>query len=206
MIRYILVIVVFILLSCPYSVLAQINPVPNVTNWKVVNVSRIELRISDCASVYIGLETEYNNPANLKSFVRIVSRYIPVPIYKCRKDNKKLLSETATTLYVQKEEQDLLSERSKQSDPFLYIQWQTTEDSRTGRDRLVGDVILGIMPADGSWVITKNEKVTVEFMTENIGNGKPHNIFSGNESRIGNTYHIIRVDRNDIIQLLGGGQ
>lgn len=202
MIRYILAIIGFILFSCPYSLMAQTNPVPDITGWKIINMSRIELRISGCASVYLGFETEYGNPTNESDFVRVVSRHIPVPISKCKKYNQRLLSETVATTYNQKEEQDLLTERSKQSDPFLYIQWQTAEDSRTGGDVLTGDVSVWFMPADGNWIITKNEKIAREFLTENIGNGKPHNIFSGVESRIGDKYHLIRVSRDYIIQLL----
>ena len=128
--RYLSVIIGFILFSCPYFVAAQ-TLVPDISNWKVVNISRIELRVSDCASVYIGLEADYSNPSNQRDFIRVVSRHIPLPIYQCREYNERLASETATTLYVQKEEQDLLTERSKRADPFLYVQWQTAEDSRT---------------------------------------------------------------------------
>ena len=189
------------------SLAATGPPVPDVSNWNVVSTSRIELRVSDCASVYIGLEVEYNNPANEKEFVRVVSRHISVPISKCRSYNKQLFSETVLTLYGQKEEEDLLFERSKQSDPFLYIEWQTAEDSRTGRDILTGDVSIWFMSAegllaDGNWFFFKNEKIEVEFLTENVGNGEPHNIFSGTKYIIGNIYHIIRVNRSDIVQLL----
>ncbi|MDP3792341.1 MAG: hypothetical protein Q8Q89_01290 [bacterium] len=186
----------------PLVVSVSNPPVPDISNWNIVSTSRIELRVSDCASVYIGLEVEYKNPTNERDFVRVVSRHIPVPISKCRSYNKQLFSETVLTLYDQKEEEDLFSERSKQIDPFLYIQWQIAENPQTGGDMLAGDVSIWFMPADGNWIITKNEKAVVEFMTANVGNGKPHNIFSGIECRIGDAYHIMRVNRDDIIQLL----
>lgn len=193
-------------------VLNQLNElkpsIPNISNWNLINISRIELRISDCASIYIGMEAEYNNPSNSRDFVRVVSRHISLPISKCRNYNKLLLSETVARLYAQKEEQDLLAERSKKSDPLLYIQWQTVENLLTGRDTLTGDVNIWFMPAkgllpNGSWLFFKNEKIKVEFLTENVGNGEPHNVFSGRRYGVGDYQHIIRVNRNDIVQLLG---
>src|SRR3989344_4045146 len=204
--RYMAVIFGFSLLFWSHSVMAQTNPVPDVTNWKVVNTSRIELRISDCASIYLGLETEYSNPTVPGDFVRIVSRHIPVTVSKCRDFNERLASETVAEEYSRQEEQDLLNERTKQSDPFLYLEWKTDKDPVTGHDRLSSDVLLGIMAPDGNWLVTKNEKALVEFMTENVGNGKTRNIFSGAEFRVGGIYHILRANRSDIIRLLEGGR
>lgn len=208
--KKVVAIIVFVFLfSCPCISLADASPPvvsasnpPDISKWNIIGMSRIELRVSDCASVYLGLETDYNDPNNLINFVRVISRHIPLPISRCKDYNKLLLSETAIMLYAQKEEVDLLSERSRQSDPFLYIQWQTTKVPRTGRSELSGDVNIWFLSASGSWLSTKNERVEVEFLTEDVSNGKSHNIFSGRKYGVGGYYHILRVSRSDIVKLL----
>jgi hypothetical protein len=116
------------------------------------------------------------------------------------------LSEAVTALYAQKEEDELLNNRSKEIDHFLHLHWRTKKDFSNSRDILDGDVSIWFLPADGNQRFVKNEPVAVQFLTENIGNGKPHNVFSGMESRIGDSYHILRVDRSDIIKLLEEGK
>lgn len=187
------------------QLLSNVNPpIPDFNGWKVVSLSRIELRISDCAVVYLGVEVEYNNPNDPREFIRVSSRHIPVPISKCKKYNERLLSQTVVTDYNQKEEDDLLGQRSKEIDHFLFLHWRTKKDSRNGRNVLDGDVDIWFMLANGHWLFHKNEEIAVEFLTENIGNGKTRNIFSGMESRIGDAYHLLRVSRNDILRLLEG--
>ena len=185
---------------------AQTRLVPDVSGWNITNMSRVELRISDYVSVYIGFETEYSNPGDPREFVRVVSRHISLPIIKHKPHNQRLLSETSTALILQKEEQDLLKERSKQADNILYVHWRTMKDIRTGLDMSEGDVTIWLMMPNGEWAFVQNEKVEVEFLTENIGNGKPHNVFSGRKYRVGNFYHIMRADRKDIIKSLEGGK
>ena len=191
----------------PYSVSAAISlPTPNVRDWKVVSVSRIELRISDDAVVYLGLEMTYNNPKDIGEFVKVFSRHIPLPVAKPKPTDDHSFNETAGLLYAQKAVQDILDERSKQADPFLYIQWRTEEDPRTLGNILSGDMNIWFMPADGEWVLIKNQEVAFEFLTENIVNGESHNVFSGMEYRLGSSYHILKVSRDDIVQLLEGGK
>jgi len=43
-------------------------------------------------------------------------------------------------------------------------------------------------------------------MTENVGNGKPRNVFVGVRYRIGDVYHILKVDRRDVANLMNGGR
>lgn len=176
--------------------------IPDISGWTVVNISRIELRISDNTVAYIGLEIEYNNPANPREFIQVTRRHIPLILSKPKQSNRRLLSEMADVFYNQKEEQDRLNESSDKSDPIVYVRWQTRRNSYTGRDALNGDVDIWFMPPDGNWRFVKNEKKAVEFLTENVGNGKLRNVFSGMKYQVGDVYHMLRAARSDIIRVL----
>jgi len=57
----------------------------------------------------------------------------------------------------------------------------------------------------GECLTARNERVGVQFMTENVGNGKPRNVFVGVKYQVGDIYHILKVDRRDLVQLMGEG-
>lgn len=190
----------------PLVVSVSNPPIPDISSWTVVNMLRIDFRISDNVPAYIGLEIEYNNPADPREFVQVIRRHIPLILSKPKRSDRRLLSEMADVFYNQREEQDRLKENSDKSDPVAYIRWQIRKDPNTGRDALDGDVDIWFMPPDGDWRFVKNEKKVVEFLTENVGNGKPHNIFSGIKYQIGDVYHMLKVARSDILRVLEGGE
>lgn len=208
--KSILVAIAFVVISfCPYlaranSTLQNLSPPPDITGWKVVNISRVILQISDTPIAYVGLEIEYSNPTNPKEFIRVIRRHIPLILSKSKNQNGRLLSEAAITLYNQKEEQDRLNEVTNKSDPIVYVRWRTKNNPRTGTDMQDGDFDVWFLSPKGDWTFIKNQKVETEFMTENVGNGEPHNIFSLMKYQVGNIYHIIRVDRNDLLKLFQG--
>jgi hypothetical protein len=206
--RFLLAFFFFSTIFYPCLALCQTNPVipPNFSSWNTINTSRIELRVSDCASVYLGTETDYMNPDDPMEFARVISRHIAVPINKCKEHNKKSVVAVSTSLYTQKVEQDLLTERSSKNDSFLFVRWRVEYNSRTEHDdKPSGDVDIWFRPSDGNWIFRKNIKVEVESLTENIGDAKSNNVFSGVMYRIGGLYHIVRVSRDNIIDLIKKG-
>ncbi len=218
--RFITLTVVFFSLCCPYwaradtaqsvagqnqLVVSQSNPsTPDISGWVIFNVSRTALNISDLTVAYLGLEVTYINPVNPREFIRVTYRHIPLVISKQNKPNVRLLAEMATVFYTKKEEQDRLLEISKKSDPLIYTRWQTKDNPRTGQDMLDGDFDVWFLSPRGDWKFFKNQEVETEFMTENVGNGKPHNVFSGMKYQVGDIYHIVRIDRNDLLKLFQG--
>lgn len=200
---------------CPYmaradTALVQSAPEvplpPNVDGWNVINMSRIALIISDTAVAYLGFETEYNNPDDLSESVKVIRRHIPLIISKNKKVESRMLSETIITLFIKGEEDERLKKISAEADAILYIHWRTARNPLTGRqNKLDGDINIWFLPADGNWIFVKNESVKTEFMTENINSDKPdkkpYNIFSGMKYQVGDTYHIVRLDRSILVAL-----
>lgn len=208
--KSIFIAIVFLVISfCPYlaranSTLQNPSLPPDITSWNVVNISRTVLQVSDVTVAYVGLEVKYSNPTNPKEFIIVIRRHIPLIVSKSKNQNGRSLGEAVIVFYNQKEEQDRLAEVSKKSDPIIYTRWRTKKNPHTGHDMLDGDFEVWFLSPEGDWVFIKNQEVETEFMTENVGNGKPHNVFSGMKYQVGNMYHIIRVDRNDLLKLFVG--
>lgn len=206
--KKIFVAIVFTAISFyPYLARADTHPpVPDISGWNVVSISRIALNVSDTTVAYLGLEVEYSNPSNPREFVRVTQRHIPLIISKQNKPSVRLLSEMAAVFYTKKEEQGRLLEIAKKSDSIIYTQWRIKENIRTGHDMLDGDFDVWFLSSKGDWAFVKNQEIKIEFMTENVGNGKPHNVFSGMKYQVGSIYHIVRIDRNDLVKLFEGGK
>ena len=183
------------------------NPVPDISGWETVSASRIDFRLSDNAAVYLGLAVEYadyRNPLSRGEFIRVVSRHVPFIPVRQTNPNERSFFETNTASYVQKEERDGLSELDKKTDPILYVRWRTNKEPRTGKDMRGGDVDIWFLKQNGECLIAQNEEVGTQFLTENVGNGKPHNVFVGVKYRVGKAYHILKVNRADVVQLTEG--
>lgn len=204
----------FVFCFCPYFARADTNTfpancsptAPDISGWEVVQPSRTEFRISDRAIAYLGLAveyTDYKNPLNSGEFVRVISRHIPL-IPEQKEINERVILDVATTLYNQKEEQERLDKLEKESDSILFMRWRTQEDPLMGRGQRDGDVDLWFLKSSGECLVAKNEKVAIQFLTENVDNGKPRNIFVGVKYQIGDVYHILKVDRRDVLLLMNG--
>lgn len=198
---------------CPYLARADtpfpsnctISPVPDISGWEVVSKSRTEFRLSGTAMAYLGLDieyAEYRDP-NSSEFVRVISRHIPL-IPEQKRINERVIFDAATALYARKEEQDRLNQLDENTDPILYIRWRTKTNLRTGKDERDRDVDLWLLKPSGECFVAKNEKVGVQFLTENVSNGKPHNVFVGVKYQVGDVYHILKVDRRDVLLLTNG--
>lgn len=202
-------------------------PIPNITGWVIVNdESHIDLQVSDRVIAYLGIRAKYQNPDDSREFVRLISRYNPVVFGKPKKPNERLLNEKAIQSYSERDRLDYLNKLAKETDPIIYIRWRTKEDSRTGRDLQDGDAEVWLLSADGNWFYKKIkpasheptrpelaewvELVDVEFLTENSGNGEsPISAgiaYSIKSSQFGEISHIVRINRNDLMQLLEGGE
>ncbi len=179
-------------------------PVPDISGWEVTQQSRIAFRLSDQTVAYLGLDVEqriYRNPDSGES-MQVFNRHIPFIPSRPKQTNERLISEVATALYVQKDEEDRLVELHKKIDPFLYVYWRVQKNPRNGNDMLDGDVNIWFMPSSGECHFAQNKPIGIQFMSENIGNGKSHNVFVGVKYQIGGVYHILKVDRRDVANLM----
>lgn len=187
--------------SHPLAVSEPNPPIPDVSGWTVVQKPRIKMRISKNVVVYLGLDVEYRNPADSKEFTRVISRHTPMIFGEYKQRNARLFREAVAALYTKKEEQDRLSKLDGEVDPVLYIQWRTKTNPRTGKDMQDGDASIWCLDSNGKWLFIQNERLVIQFLSENVGNGKLRNILAGRKYQIGDVSHIFKVDRNDLVRL-----
>lgn len=169
----------------PFPLNCSIPP-PDISGWEVISQSRTEFRISDTAVAYLGLAveyTDYKDPLTDGEFVRIFSRHIPL-ILEQKDLSDRVILDVATRIYTQKEEQDRLNELGKEADLFLVVRWKTKENSRTGEDNARdGAADVWFLDSNEECLVTQlidpGDKIGIEFLTENVGNGKPRNVFVG---------------------------
>jgi len=181
--------------------------VPDISEWEVSQTSRIGFRLSGETVSYLGVDIEhttYHNPDS-GEFMKVFNRHIPLILSSPKQTNERVISDVATAIYVQKDEEDRFDEIGKKMDPFLYVYWLVRENPRNGNDMLDSDVDIWFMPPDGSCRFFQNEPIKVRFLTENIGNGKARNVLVGVQYQIGGVYHILKVDRRDVVHLMEGG-
>lgn len=180
------------------------NPVPSVSGWEVVGKQRIEFRLSDETVAYLGLDIEYfvfRNPDSGES-MQVISRHRPRIFARPKLEDNRRFAQVAASLYADKDEQEMFVELEKELDPILYIYWRTGKNQVTGKNAKDGDANIWFMPSDGSCLFTQNKKIGVQFLSENVGNGKLRNIFVGVKYQIGDVYHILKVNRRDVLTLM----
>src|SRR3989338_7947436 len=179
-------------------------PVPDITGWEITRQSRIEFRLSDQTVAYLGLDIErstYRNPDS-GEFMQVIRRHTPATFAQPKQENDRLLGEMVEVFYAEKDMKDLLDALEKKTDSFLYVYWRIRTNPRNGNDVLDGDVNIWFMPPGGECRFVQNEPIGVQFMTEHIGNGKPRNVFVGVKYQVGDVYHILKVDRRDVANLM----
>ncbi|MBI4160721.1 MAG: hypothetical protein HY506_02325 [Candidatus Yanofskybacteria bacterium] len=201
--------VALIVFFCPYLARADTPSVPDISSWVNISTLRIKFRISESAVIYLGLEASYYNPSNHREFVKVVSRHVPMVFVQPKIQNDRLFSEVSTSLYAGKEQKDRLEQLDKQTDPILYVQWRTANDSLDGRGVREGDVnIWFLRPDEPNGVLSffQNEKVAFQFLTENVGDGVPRNVLAGRKYQVDSIYHILKAERRDLIRGMERGK
>ena len=168
--------------------------IPDINGWKTGRKSRIEFRLSNETVAYLGSDIEYLNPFNPGEVLRVVSRHVPGVFFAKKSTNDRLFREVVTSLYSAKDREEFFKTVDKKIDPILYAHWRTVKNPRTGEEMLAGDVDIWFLKSDGECLVAKNEKIKTQFLSENVGNGKPRNILSGAKYQIGDAYHILEVD------------
>jgi len=204
--------------------------VPDVSNWTVISVSQIEIRLSENAVAYFGFNIEYQNSTDQKEFVRVLRRHVPLIFFTNKQDDDRLTSEMVITQYVRKEEKEYLRQLFDKSDPFIYFRWKTKEDSQTSRDILDSDIDVWFLRPNGKWLFSQNKQVAAQLLSENLrntysrsltpsgrvvldndrtalsGSSKPRNVFVGLKYQLGDIYHILKIDHHNVANLVEGGR
>lgn len=191
----------FVIVFSPYLARADTPPVPDISGWVNISTSRIEVRMSESKIAYLGLEAVYYNPSNHREFIKVISRHVPIVFVKPKVENNRLFNEVAMSLYANKEEKDRLEELARKTDHILYIHWRIRDDSLDGRGMREGDVDIWLLGPDGVYRFFQNERVAIQFLTENVGNGAQRNVLAGRKYQVSDTYQLLKVARQDLVRV-----
>ncbi|MBI2674547.1 MAG: hypothetical protein HYX22_02320 [Candidatus Yanofskybacteria bacterium] len=194
-------------LSKPFPANCSV-PIPDMSNWPIIRKTRVEFRISDETPAYLGAAIEYKNyrgSADFGEFIQMFGRHTPF-IPQRQKPDEQSFFQTAAFLYAQQEEETTLRQLDKQIDPILYIRWRVKTDQRVNGDKLDADVDVWFLQSNGRCLFAQNEKISIQLLTESMGDGESRNVFAGVRYKIDDLSHILKADRRDIANLMNGGR
>jgi hypothetical protein len=173
---------------------------PDISGWELIQELRSEFRVSRFIASYLGLVETYRNPMDDKEFVRVTSRHIPFVPQRQKLDRRSFFG-TAAILLAERDQEDRFDELDDEADAIIYERWRTRENPRTGKDGREGNLDIWFLRSNGECVIAQNERVSVQFLTERVGDVNSDNIFIGIKYSIGDAYHIVRVNRRILLSL-----
>jgi hypothetical protein len=179
---------VFLLLFLAIPISGETNSdspgIPCLDDWTVINRTIINVEASSSVTVYLGFEIEYQNPNNPKEFVRVVRRIVPlvsVRYIKKTSDSQKDLD--VSSFFVKKEEYDMVE-----------------KDLRTGTYIQLGNSEIWILNSDSDcWYFSRNEKVSVKFLSAYIPGVKRNAAIIGREYSVDKDhYQILSIGPNEL--------
>ena len=197
-----------VLISAPLT-RAQLPPLPGVDDGWTVEKSIIDVKISDSAVAYLGFELTYQNPNDPYEFIMVVMRSIPSVIVKSNTTDSRSLRQASIANYTKKDEQDTLRVMfQERSDPIIYIKWRVKNDANhEGIMVQDGEAMVWFQNYTGEWIVDDTgKKISVEFITELITNGKDKNISVGRKYSLDDVFQMMKVDRSYLEAILGKGE
>lgn len=181
---------------------------PNVDDWRVVNVSVLDVRLSDLTVVYLGFQVQFQNPVETDEFILVTNRFRPLIFAKSDPRDDRKFQKAIVNFYTQKERQDILEKRYQEADAIIYQRWRVTVDQSTNQLVKNGDVDVWFLTSDGNWKLIKNEKVDIEPVSILRSKDFKQGILAGIRYSVGDSFQIIRAEPVFLIAALkkGDGQ
>ncbi len=178
------------------------NSPPNLEGWKLVESHETNLEAKVQAgglvyTAYFGYVEDYQGPGTPGEFVRVIKRYVPVILVVEDDQQKQTLQTEVVSNYSRKASQDVLSKVHTKADAVGYTRWHVTKDSRTGEDIRTGAVESWLRIQNGDWVYA--EGIIEKELYSEIASDSKKAILVGVKFSLGNKYHIMRVDRADMV-------
>jgi len=195
-------ILLLVILLIPWPCRAQtasISPPPDLSGWREVSRSRIEVVISESLNIYMGFDIEYVNPVNPNEFIRVITKHRPSIIKGRNAPNDRLISEVVLSRYAERDRAQMTEELFKEADPVICVKWRIKKDPRTGKEIQDGDIETWFRVNSGDWLFNKNQEIRVEFLTEHIDGKLNKNILLGRKYSFAGVYNIFKPSRSDIM-------
>lgn len=194
----------FFLLVFIYPSLArgQTPELPKIDGWTVESKSKIEVQVTDFATLYLGLEIEYRNPADQNEFVWVVKRYAPFIVSRIQPKDERSFSEAVVGFYTKKDLEDTLKKIDDESDAIIYQRWRVEKDPNTGQSVQPGKTETWLLDSMGLWRFETGQKVSTgsvsELKTADFKDGVP----AGVEYSVGDFHQILKIEHGYLVLAL----
>lgn len=181
----------------------EIGP-PDVNNFKPTLSKELEFRIDDYKTAFVGKIVVYQNQNDLNDFVRVYYRQIaivsgrPKEVNGSGPDGRNV--NMSNLNYHRREETEALHKVQLSMDPFIYIQWRTKRDPRTGQDIRDGPYrVWTLNQESGNLVFNSDQDVLSIPFSEPSKTDPKKNVPVGIKFSVGGSeVHIIRIDQDDL--------
>lgn len=176
---------------------------PDVKNFKPVLTKELEFRVDDYRTAFVGRVVDYQNPNDLKEFVRVYYRQVALVSERAKEQNAPEAGgrnwNFSNLNHHQQQETEALGRVQKEADVFAYVRWRTERDSRTGQDiRAAGSYWSGLLDWSGRWVSTLNENISLTPVSEPSKTDPEKHVIVGIRFDLAGGSHIVRIDQDDL--------
>lgn len=201
-----------ILLAVEVIVASGISPpdIPNITDFTSILSKEQEFRIDDYKTAFLGRIVVYQNPNDPNEFVRVYYRQIAIVSERAKEKNTADVGGRNTNLsnlkYHQKRETEALDRVQQAVDAFAYVRWWMVRDSRTKQDIQTGPMQIWLLDPSGAYAYYSQPEGVEESALKYSSFSEPFGsdfVTVGLKFTLGDTVHIVRVDRNDISAQVG---
>ncbi len=175
--------------------------------WTVVSEKRLDIKVNDYETAFVGVVTQYQNPKDPHDFAQVFTRHIPLISQRPKEDQNTGQRESSLTVdagrnYHRNQEQEALQRVQKASDAFAIIRWRTTTDDRSGREILAGLVDYWLLNQDGNWMYATNASlsgISRTLVSEPSKADAKRHVVVGLKFSIGDAVHVVRIDQDDLM-------
>lgn len=179
-------------------------------DFKPVLSRKLEFKIDDYKTAFVGRIVDYQNPNDPDEFVQVYYRQIALVSERAKENNTSEISSRDGSLsnlnYHRKQETDALNRIQQASDAFAYIQWRMVRDSRTGQNIRTGPMQIWLLDpgSSGIWAHHTQPAGTPSALkpsplSEPSKADPEKSIIVGLKFTLENTVHIVRIDQDDIL-------
>lgn len=181
---------------------------PDVKDFTPVLSKELEFQIDDYKTALVGRVVVYQNPNNQNEFVRVYYRQVAIISERSKEKNSMETNSRDTDLsnlkYHNREEAEVLGRVQKATDAFVYVQWRTVRDPRTGQDIQEGSFQVWLLNSSGIWAYRiqptgAKSDLDSSPLSEPSKNNHKNRINVGIKFSLDDTVHIVRIDQDDLI-------
>lgn len=175
---------------------------PDIKNFTPILSKELEFRVDDYKTAFVGRVVVYQNPDDPNEFVRVYYRQVAIVSERAKEKNVSETGDRDTNFsnlkYHSQDETEVLGRVQQATDVFVYVQWRTVRDPRTGRDIRDGFFRSWLLEQNGNWTFAYGYNPDTSPFSEPSKDNPKKRINVGIKFTLNGAVHIVRIDQDDI--------